>query len=411
MFDVIILSNGPGEVSTWVRPVVKAIRQSCGYQGLRISVILSPCTHAMGTETEVVRKYREVDRVQSPDHFLPFLLLGKTFENWDWYPQGVVIFLGGDQFFPLVIARRLGYRSLIYGEWEARWYRWIDRFAVTSEKVKEKIPPAYRYKAEVVGDLMLDVERLPDIVRDDARPLIAFLPGSKPWKLTQGLPLSLSVAEVIARRYPGSRFIIPVAPTLDLPRLADFARPETNPIIGQTGWSSALLIYPDKGNPYLESPKGIKIELITEFPAHRWLANCDLALTTVGANTAELGGLGVPMLVLLPMQQLDAMRTWDGLPGLLAHLPGVGSTMAKLINRVMMKQKRLYAWPNIWAGREIVPELLGELQPQEVGDLVISWLDNREQLSQIRESLRQIRGQSGAAGKIATIVRQMLPVR
>jgi lipid-A-disaccharide synthase len=38
-----------------------------------------------------------------------------------------------------------------------------------------------------------------------------------------------------------------------------------------------------------------------------------LCLTTVGANTAELGSLAVPMIVLLPTQQLDAMRAWDGL--------------------------------------------------------------------------------------------------
>ncbi|MBR8830093.1 MAG: Lipid-A-disaccharide synthase [Chroococcopsis gigantea SAG 12.99] len=411
MFDVLILSNGPGEVSTWVRPVVKALRQSLRSERLRISVILSPCTHAMGTETEVVKNYPEVNRVQSPEHFFNFLFSGKTADNWDWYPQGLVVFLGGDQFFTLVIAKRLGYQSLIYGEWEARWYRWLDRFAVTSPAVRSKIPIAYRHKVEVVGDLMLDVERCDQITRDDNTPVIAFLPGSKPWKLSQGLPLSLATAEVIARSYPRTRFIIPVAPTLDLSALAGFADPRINPIIDRTGWRGGVLVGQETDAPYLETPSGIKIELIKEFPAHRWLANCDLALTTVGANTAELGGLGVPMIVLLPTQQLDAMRTWDGIPGLLANLPGIGSTMAKIINRTMLKQKRLYAWPNIWAGQEIVPELLGELEPEEVGRLVISFLDDRHKLSQIRESLRKVRGESGAAAKIATIVRDMMPVR
>jgi outer membrane PBP1 activator LpoA protein len=28
--DILILSNGPGEVTTWVRPVVKALRQELG---------------------------------------------------------------------------------------------------------------------------------------------------------------------------------------------------------------------------------------------------------------------------------------------------------------------------------------------------------------------------------------------
>ncbi|MDJ0564828.1 MAG: lipid-A-disaccharide synthase, partial [Microcystis sp. M49629_WE12] len=48
--DLLILSNGPGEISTWVRPVVKRLRQNLTEDRslLRISVILSPCTHSMG---------------------------------------------------------------------------------------------------------------------------------------------------------------------------------------------------------------------------------------------------------------------------------------------------------------------------------------------------------------------------
>lgn len=43
--DIVILSNGPGEVATWVRPVVKCLRQKLGdhLHQIRISVLLSPC--------------------------------------------------------------------------------------------------------------------------------------------------------------------------------------------------------------------------------------------------------------------------------------------------------------------------------------------------------------------------------
>ena len=130
--DIVILTNGPGEVATWVRPVVKALQQEQKRDRSlsRISVILSPCPHATGKEAKIVASYSEVARVQSAEHFFPFLLWGKTVDNWDWHQQGIVIFLGGDQFYTLAISKRLGYSSLIYGEWDARWYRWIDRFAV-----------------------------------------------------------------------------------------------------------------------------------------------------------------------------------------------------------------------------------------------------------------------------------------
>ena len=38
--DIVILTNGPGEVATWVRPVVKALREQLRENRLRISVIL-----------------------------------------------------------------------------------------------------------------------------------------------------------------------------------------------------------------------------------------------------------------------------------------------------------------------------------------------------------------------------------
>jgi lipid-A-disaccharide synthase len=57
--DILILSNGPGEVTTWVRPVVIALREQLGndISQVRISVILSPCPHATGEEAkEKLRK-------------------------------------------------------------------------------------------------------------------------------------------------------------------------------------------------------------------------------------------------------------------------------------------------------------------------------------------------------------------
>lgn len=147
----------------------------------------------------------------------------------------------------------------------------------------------------------------------------------------------------------------------------------------------------------------------TRSPAYDLLSQCRLCLTTVGANTAELGALAVPMIVLLPTQQLDAMRAWDGLPGLLANLPGVGTAMAKAINwTILHLPRRLYAWPNIWAKSEVVPELVGKLQAADVADMVLDLLAHPEKLAQMSDRLRSIRGEAGAAQKLATLVREEL---
>ena len=499
--DILILSNGPGEVTTWVLPVVKALREKLGNDSdlIRISVVLSPCPNATGKEAAIALSYSDVNRVQSAEHFWSFLLWGKTAENWEWRDKGVVVFLGGDQFFTVVIGKRLGYRTVVYAEWEARWHSLIDRFGVMKAETISSVSQNYAEKFTVVGDLMSDlaadgiVDLAEDLVVDLAADgivvshntlliaennsvspetlpptdypannssatksstlftttnnpsaakssthslpeLIALFPGSKGAKLTQGLPLTLAIAEYIHAAKPETSFAIPVAPTLDLSTLASFADPTQNLLIDQFGWASAELIIPEttdniilnkpentpanslsqisdpsnRERSFIKTSKGLSVELWQEFPAYNLLSQCQICLTTVGANTAELGSLAVPMIILLPTNQLDAMRSWDGLPGLLANLPGVGSIFAKLINWFVLQQVlrkgRLFAWPNIWAKSEIVPELAGKLHPQDVAKLVLDYLENPEKLEEMRSRLRGVRGKPGAAQKLAQLV-------
>jgi lipid-A-disaccharide synthase len=411
--DILILANGPGEITTWVRPVVQALRRELNLSleskclKARISVVLSPCPHSTGQEAAIAKSYPEVDRVQSAEHFISFLLSGKTADNWDWYDRGIVIFLGGDQFYTLIIGRRLGYQTLVYAEWEARWYRWLDHFAVMKPEVMAKIPAKYHHKFTVVGDLIADIGHRSQTNNLPPKPIVGLLPGSKPAKLAQGIPLCLAIAEKIQAQRPDVTFIIPVAPTLSLTTLAQYSDREFNPIINQLGGVGGYL---SLDRSVMITTGGTKIKLVTKFPAYDELTQCQLCLTTVGANTAELGSLAIPMIVLLPTQQLDAMRAWDGLPGILANLPGIGSGFAKLINWFVIRQKRLFAWPNIWAKTEIVPELIGRLQSEQIAEMVLDYLDHPDQLQQIRDHLMAVRGKKGAAQKIARITIQKLHI-
>jgi len=419
--DILILSNGPGELATWVRPAVQALRQQLGNAGTqaRISVVLSPCPHATGKEAQIARSYPEVDRVQASEHFFPFLLSGKTAENWDWHETGVVLFLGGDQFFTVMIGKRLKYRTVIYAEWDARWYRWIDKFAAMKPEVFAKIPQKYANKFTVVGDLIAEVARsqeepgnaYPESESRTKIELIGLLPGSKAAKLALGVPLCLSIAQSIHRIRPQTRFVIPVAPTLDVQTLAGFADPKQNPCLHLFENASAELHLTER--PFLQAANKLQVELWTETPAYDLLSECSLCLTTVGANTAELGSLAVPMIVLIPTQQLDAMKAWDGLPGLLANLPLVGSVFATAINWLIWQlgKGKLYAWPNIWAQEEIVPELIGKLEPDAVAQLAIDYLSHPDKLAQMGDRLRAVRGESGAAKKIAELVCEEIEVQ
>lgn len=351
----------------------------------------------------------------APADFLAFLLWGKTKDNWQWHQQGIVVFLGGDQFYTLAISKRLGYTSLIYAEWDARWYRFVDHFAAMNQRVIDHVPKSYHHKFSLVGDLMADVAieiQGKSATEEQNNPLIGLLVGSKPAKLAQGVPLCMAIAEKIHQQQPQVQFVIPVAPTLDLATLSKYASPQENSLISSFGQVSGKIIRlqdQDSEQTYwLITSGGIKIRLITQFPAYTTLINCQLCLTTVGANTAELASLAIPMIVLLPTQQLDAMRSWDGLPGILANLPGMGTMFAKVINWLVLKQGRLFAWPNIWAGREVVPELVGKLKPEIIAAITLDYLAYPAKLQTMRKHLLAVRGKAGASQNIADIIGQQI---
>ncbi|MEO1131729.1 MAG: lipid-A-disaccharide synthase, partial [Cyanobacteria bacterium J06639_1] len=407
--DILILSNGPGELSTWVRPVVEELRDRL--PAARLSLILSPCTHASGQETDMARQHLGLDRVQAPQHFTRYLLTGRTADHWDWHPRGVVVFLGGDQFFALWIAKRLGYRIVVYAEWEARWQRWVDAFGVRTVAIAEQFGRRFPDKMTVVGDLLVDSvartrrsqslsaktsresaqRHFPEGWRDrDApqrRPQIALLPGSKAAKLAIGTPLCLAVADCLRQAVPEACFVIPVAPVLALDELASYARRDSNPVIDVVGGTAATLKRGRRGIAFVTEAE-TEISLWTDFPAHSLLAQSDVCITTVGANTAELGQLGVPMVVVIPLNKLDAMRAWDGPLGLLVNLPWVGSAIAKLVNWIAHRYLGLLAWPNRWAGEEIVPELRGHLTPQDIADVAADILKIPSRQQQIRDRLK-----------------------
>ena len=449
--DILVLSNGPGEVSTWVRPVVQALRQQLGHdrQQIRISLILSPCPNASGREVAIAQRYPEIDRIQSAKHFFPFLLWGKTSEQWDWRDRGMVVFLGGDQLFPILIGKRLGYRTLIYGEWDTRWHQWGDRYAAMNERLVDQAPQRYRHKFTVVGDLMADIASIPSpqptpnpfqeeegfgskskiqastssATVPTSKIQIALLPGSKPAKLGLGVPFVLAIAAHVHAQNPNISFVIPVAPTLDLQTLETYAQSQTNPWCEVIGSPSVTLEQPIKPTesssqvvsefaPHFKlqdtNQQVFSVKLHTDFPAYEVLQHCRLAITTVGANTAELGALAIPMIVILPTQQMDAMRAWDGLPGLLANLPGVGTLVATVINLWFLRKKRLLAWPNIWAKEEIVPELVGRLDPKTVAAKVLDYLEHPQSLETMRYQLRAVRGDAGAGDRIAHMIKAEL---
>ncbi len=372
-------------------------------------LVLVPCPNATGHEADVARQWNQFEQITTAKCFWDLLLRPRRYGPWP--AKGVVVFLGGDQFWSVLLSARLGYRHITYAEWVARWPGWNDRIAAMSPQVREQLPNRFRERCIVVGDLMADLSCL---AKADA-PLppgqwVALMPGSKLAKLCVGVPFLLEVADRLAKLRPGCRFLLPVASTTSVAELQGFTS-SSNPIAAAYDSAIATVTQPEAGQSWrrMFTAAGTEIYLQEDHPAHGPLSQCDLALTTVGANTAELGALGVPMIVIVPTQHLAVMQAWDGGFGLLARLPGLRWFLGLLLSAWRMRHHGLLAWPNISAGRMVVPERVGRITPEQIAEEAAGWLASPERLKGQQDDLRSLRGQPGAVAALAQEVRNLLP--
>ena len=105
----------------------------------------------------------------------------------------------------------------------------------------------------------------------------------------------------------------------------------------------------------IETSNNTKIYLINKHPCYEVLKKCDLAITTVGANTAELAALALPMIVVLPTQHLNVMNAWDGIFGIIGKISFINKFFTFIIKNWHLKKKKFFAWPNIKAKKLIIP--------------------------------------------------------
>ncbi|HZW28992.1 MAG TPA: hypothetical protein VFF08_11085, partial [Trueperaceae bacterium] len=75
MSQVVLVSNGPGELYTWVGPVMRELRRAL--PEARVAVALVPCQFAAGNEPEVAASFGP-DHVTNPAEYLRSLAAGSV---------------------------------------------------------------------------------------------------------------------------------------------------------------------------------------------------------------------------------------------------------------------------------------------------------------------------------------------
>ena len=407
---VVIVSNGPGELATWVKPVldylIKEKSKSINLNVPNYKLVLSlvPCPNATGKEFTVANDWQILDLIIPAKNFLKLLLKPSLFGSWP--RNGVVVFLGGDQFWNVLLAKRLGYKSITYAEWIARWPRWNLHIAAMNEEVRNIIPKKFKKKCQVIGDLMADVKNnLSPIHEINNKKWIAILPGSKKAKLSIGIPFFLEVADRIKECEDNINLMIPIAPTTELEDFI-FFQSAKNPITKyySSNIKSIKKIENSIFNYVLETCKNTKIFILQQNSNHNILSQCKLALTTVGANTAELAAINLPMIVVLPTQHLNAMNAWDGLLGIIGRIKVLNRIQTFIIKKWYLKNNKFFAWPNIKANKQIIPERVGIITPKDISDEAIYLLNEKDLLVEQKLNLLKMRGKKGAVKKLSNLI-------
>ena len=134
------------------------------------------------------------------------------------------------------------------------------------------------------------------------------------------------------------------------------------------------------------------------------LKKCDLAITTVGANTAELAAIALPMIVVLPTQHLSVMNAWDGIIGVIAKIPFINKLLVFIFKYWSLKKRKFFSWPNIKAKKVIIPERIGNITPEQIAKETEIFLKNPQYLQNLKSNLLKQRGEKGGVEKLSRII-------
>ena len=390
--EFILAGNGPGELQGWIAPVARAARAlvPASASDVKLTLALSPTQFAGGRERDVAQSWGLFDRILDPAAAVRVSL---GLERCAVRQPGVLVHLGGDLLLSARLAAQLRVAACAFAETmlvAGRYRRFRRIFAATDSVARELIARGVPKTLVVVtgdprGDALAMVGRSTGLARSGSgAPVISYLPGSRDRFFAIFAPFFLETVRAVAQRIPDvrSQFII-----------SEFLTPSLVADVAATAQA-------ESGGP--------AVQWITE-EGWKAVARSDFAVTIPGTNTLELAMAAVPFAVLVPTLHLARLGApLEGALEWVARLPGLGAPLRRAGLRAYLRKERYVAIPNKRAGRAIVPEWIGPLQPADVAARVMEILADGDARAAMAASLRDLNlVQPGAA---QSIVREALRV-
>ncbi len=401
--QVVLVSNGPGELTTWVLPTLRA------WRGLdpdaRIALALIPCQFASGGEAALAAGFG-ADAVTTPAAYLRAAAVGRVpagVVDPDAAPGdgGVVLSMGGNGGIAVALARRLGFPVMRYS-FVPYLARGMRRLFVHDERTARKArrlgaPPE---RIEVLGNLVADALEQAEPATAAGDPHVLLFAGSRDAFAVHLIPFMLALADRLAVRYPGARFVWPVSRLLSVDAIeAGIAGRDKATLGGAAG---------RREGDSVVAPGGARVLMVDEAERPRHLQAATVAVPIPGTNTLELGIAGVPSVVMLPLNRPEIIPL-EGPGHWLSLLPIVGVPLKRAAVRLFVERLRYpVSLPNQFSGEALMVELKGVVDVAGVAAAVAGLVDDPADRARRVARMRATMPRPGAAERLVRRVYEEL---
>jgi hypothetical protein len=399
---IAITSNGPGEFSGWVRPLVAALLRLESQTD--VTVFFVPDDYATGREADVAQRLFPSIRVVPAREYVRFALgRGRPANLGD---VDIVQYLGGDLMHAARVHARLGGTARSYkfaGRAGAKRFERV--YAIDERNATELAGGGYpAERIETVGNLVIDgalgeaagafppTEPLADVPPDG----VLFMPGARRHEVANMIPFLVQTAVQLRRIAPDVPLAFALSPftTRDEIERALAAGGHPN-VWGARGRVTALRggigLQPESGGPPFPVVRD----------AMRYAPRARLAVTLPGTKCIELAALGVPAIVCVPLNAPEVVVV-NGPLQYIDRIPFVGRFVKRQVVIAVDRRFTLTAQPNIDTGEQLMPELRGTLMPAEVARRIAAYAADADALAEASRRLRALyAAHAGAADRMA----------
>jgi len=399
---IAITSNGPGEFSGWVRPLVHALMRQAPQT--EVTLFFVPDDYATGRESDVAQRMFPRAHVVPPPSYVRFALGGRV----DGAPDraDVVQYLGGDLMHAARVLGRLGGSGRSYKFARKSMAKRFDRvYAIDGSNAAELERAGFpAARVQVVGNLAIDgalAEAAGAFERNENDGAIEpdgilVMPGTRRHEIANGIPFFLQMAVRLRSRRPDLTVAFAISPFTTRAELERaLAAGGHRNFWGARGrvvpLGEGIGLEPESGGP----PFPVVRDAMRHAPSAR------LVVTLPGTKCIELAALGVSAIVCAPANAPEIVVI-NGPLQYLDRLPKIGRVLKRSMVLAVEARFRFLAQPNMDAGEELMPELRGTLMPGALATRVAAYADDTGARARASERLRALYADHvGAADRMA----------